>query len=344
MSYPYYTGEPIDRPNQPVELPPSRLSVQTDPKYYLPDKGLVDAVNVALLLGQPLLLTGKPGTGKTQLAYSLAYQLGLGEPLTFETKSTSQARDLFYVYDALGRFHAAQAAQLGDKMDDRIKSVDYITYNALGKAIVLTNSPEKMEKYLPLDFDKNYESRRSVVLIDEIDKAPRDFPNDILNEVENLYFRISELGNVAIKTAVNMQPILILTSNSEKPLPEAFLRRCIYYDIPFPDSARLVEIVEARLRTYAESSSEQNYGSDFVSDALDLFFRLQDGGLRKKPSTAELLDWLMVLRDLYKDADNPLTAHPDSVSRTLNSLVKMQEDQKTAQRISEQWSDKKRKI
>jgi len=328
MSYPYYTGEPIDRPNQPVELPPSRHSVQTEPKYYLPDKDLVDAVNVALLLGQPLLLTGEPGTGKTQLAYNLAHQLGL-EVLKFETKSTSQARDLFYVYDALGRFHAAQAANLGEETDK--KSVDYITYSALGKAIVLTNPP--LAKYLPRDFEKDYEPRRSVVLIDEIDKAPRDFPNDILNEIENLYFRIPELGNVEIKTADNMQPILVLTSNSEKPLPDAFLRRCIYYDIPFPEPARLKKIVEARLGTFVKQSS------DFLVDALDLFDKLRDGGLRKPPSTAELLNWLMVLRDMYKDADNPIVAHPKSVSRTLSSLVKMQADQKTARRISEQWCD-----
>jgi MoxR-like ATPase len=326
MNYPFYTEAPPKSPrNEPVELPPSRQKTQTRPEAYLPDEGLVKAVNVAFLLGQPLLLTGEPGTGKTQLAYSLAYQLGLGELLKFESKSTSSARDLFYLYDALGRFHAAQAAQLGEK-DIRKRSVDYLTYNALGEAIILTNPPETVKEYLPTDFSYT-EPRRSVVLIDEIDKAPRDFPNDILNEIENLYFRIPELGNVKIKAAENMSPILVLTSNSEKALPEAFLRRCIYYNIPFPDETRLTKIIEARLGTFSSN--------DFLNKALEVFFQLRNGNLRKKPSTAELLNWLMVLRDIYPDVDNPIAVHPDSVLDTLSSLVKMAEDQETAQRLLE---------
>jgi MoxR-like ATPase len=107
MSYPYYTGNPgVRRDRRPAQLPGSRYARQTDPAGYLPDHGLVDAVNVALLLGQPLLVTGEPGVGKTQLAHSLAWELGLGKPLVFETKSTSSARDLLYGYDTVGRFHA----------------------------------------------------------------------------------------------------------------------------------------------------------------------------------------------------------------------------------------------
>ena len=317
MNFPFYTEEPPQSSRQePVELPPSRQKSQTCPKAYLPDEGLVKAVNVALLLGQPLLLTGEPGTGKTQLAYSLAYQLGLGELLEFETKSTSTARDLFYFYDALGRFHDAQAAQLGEK-EVKKPSVDYITYNALGEAIIRTNPLETVLNYLPNAFE-HIEPRRSVVLIDEIDKAPRDFPNDILNEIENLYFRISELGNVKIETTEAMAPILVLTSNSEKPLPEAFLRRCIYYNIPFPDEKRLEKIVEGRLGTFASG--------EFLNQALELFLRLRSGGLRKKPSTAELLNWLMVLREMYPDVDNPLVTHPESGLDTLSALVKKSED------------------
>lgn len=234
MGFPFYASQPTEPPNQPVVLPGSSHVAQTRPEAYLPDKGLIDAVNVALLLGQPLLLTGEPGTGKTQLAYNLAYQLGLGEPLKFETKSTSTARDLFYVYDILGRFHAVQAGQLGETTQRN--SVDFLTYNALGLAIILTNPPESIKNWLPVDFVYT-EPRRSVVLIDEVDKAPRDFPNDILSEVENTYFRIPELGNVKIPANPDLKPILVLTSNSEKHLPDAFLRRCIYYHILFPDRA-----------------------------------------------------------------------------------------------------------
>jgi MoxR-like ATPase len=332
MNYPFYTDKPIKR-TQPVELPISRSEEQTRPEAYLPDKGLIDAVNVALLLGKPLLLTGKPGTGKTQLAYHLAYQLGL-QTLKFETKSTSQSRDLFYIYDALGRFHAAQAAQLekGKKSDEKT-SVDYITYNALGLAIIFSNELEKIKRFLPRDFDEKVKDglgkdfvfskpQRCVVLIDEIDKAPSDFPNDILNEVENLYFRIPELDNIKIGATKEMSPILILTSNSEKSLPEPFLRRCIYYDIPFPYPGRLTEIVEARLGSYAKS--------EFVKDALKLFIQLRNS-LDKKPSTAELLDWIIALRRRYEDTDNPVASYPDSALNTLSALVKKSKDQEIAQ-------------
>jgi MoxR-like ATPase len=283
-------------------------------------------VNVALLLGQPLLLTGEPGTGKTQLAFSLAWELGLDPPLKFETKSTSVAGDLFYTYNALGRFHAAQSGE-GSR-----RALDYLTYNALGLAILRANAEEAMRPFLPEGFVHGGR-RRSVVLIDEVDKAPRDFPNDILNEVEGMYFRIPELGGAVVSAEPEMRPTLVITSNSEKNLPDAFLRRCIYYNIPFPDTTRLGLIAAARLGKYAGRDDA------FLRDALRLFGRLRDPsvGLRKRPSTAELLDWLVALRQLAPDAKNPLTEAPGSVEATLCALVKTAEDQELAGPVVERW-------
>src|SRR5262245_52754184 len=230
MAFPFYTGERLKRRhNAPAQLPGSRRARQTDPAGYLPDPGLVDAVNVALLLGQPLLLTGEPGTGKTQLAYSLAWELGFEPPLSFETKSTSVARDLFYTYDAVSHFRAAQTREGSADV------LSYITWNAFGAAILRSRPIEEVRQWLPPDF-AHTGPQRSIVLIDEIDKAPRDFPNDLLNEVENLFFRVPELNNARIEANEDRRPVLVLTSNSEKNLPEAFLRRCVYYNIPFPES------------------------------------------------------------------------------------------------------------
>src|SRR5947209_746522 len=128
-TFPYYTAGK-QRPPAPVELPAPAAGGRIEPERYRPDDGLTDAANVALLLGRPVLLTGEPGTGKTEFAYHLAWRLGLAEPLTFETKSTSNATDLFYTYNALSRFHAAQARK-GSR-----DTLDYLTFNALGLAVL----------------------------------------------------------------------------------------------------------------------------------------------------------------------------------------------------------------
>ena len=327
MVFPYYTGAAKKRsPDSPIKLPGSRRAEQTAPEGYMPDPGLVDAVNVCLLLGQPLLLTGEPGTGKTQLAYSLSWELGFGTPLMFETKSSSTARDLFYTYDTLGRFHTAQTKEGSQD------SLDYLTYNALGAAILRANEESAVVQWLPKSFTHGGK-QRSVVLIDEVDKAPRDFPNDILNEVENMYFKIPELGNLTITAEDDMRPILILTSNSEKHLPEAFLRRCVYYNIPFPDRARLDQIVTARLGRFKSD------GDQWVSDALELFLQLREpnSGLNKKPATAELLGWLMFLKERDADAHGSLRQRGALVLSSLGALVKSAEDQRAARIIVEEW-------
>ncbi|MCP4699655.1 MAG: AAA domain-containing protein [Gammaproteobacteria bacterium] len=343
MHFPFYSATPVPPPEQAAVLPLSRRDKQSDPAGYLPDEELADAVNVALLLGQPLLLTGEPGTGKTQLAYHMAYQLGLHGPLKFETKSNSTARDLFYFYNHLGHFHAAQS-----KKQENTDSREFLTYNALGLAILLANHRRDVEPLLPTGFDQDMKQRfgehfaldkplRSVVLLDEIDKAPRDFPNDILNEVENLYFRIPEMGNRRIQARPDMQPVLIMTSNSEKHLPDAFMRRCIYYHIPFPDE-RLSNIIEARLGSFAGT------GNAFLQDAIALFKQIRKSShrLNKKPSTAELLGWLEALREIFAELDNPLrqAERQKLLAYSMTPLIKNTDDRETAADIINAWLDK----
>src|SRR5215471_12991577 len=188
MSYPYFArGLTIAGTGYRAEdVPTFKRSPMEDPKFYIPHPDLSHAVNVALILGMPLLVTGEPGTGKTQLASVIADALSC--PLhKFEVKSTSMARDLFYTFDAVVSF------KMRDITDQRV----FIRYQALGRAILDAFPADAVAHLLPKQGnDYIHEGpRRAVVLIDEIDKAPRDFPNDLLNEVERLYFRIPELWN-----------------------------------------------------------------------------------------------------------------------------------------------------
>jgi MoxR-like ATPase len=319
MSYPFYPNPTAHRSDGTAELSAFSRQRLRDAAGYLPDKGLVDAVNVALLLGQPLLLTGEAGTGKTELAYHLAHVLKLGEPLKFETKSTSTARDLLYTYDAVGHFRAGQTGGSKD-------ALGYLRWNALGEAIL--HSRETVEdKWLAPGF-KHAGAKRKVVLVDEIDKAPRDFPNDLLNEVEHLYFRVPELDNDLIEADPANRPILVLTSNSEKHLPDAFLRRCIYYHIPFPEK-RLTEIVLKRVSGYSDGQSP------LLGEALKLFLHLRKQLTEKKPATAELLGWLTALHQMGADETQPLRAQAELLKQSLSTLVKGENDQATAHAIVE---------
>jgi MoxR-like ATPase len=336
MEFPFYQKVLSEPPSKPVELPRSRPISEIRPETYSPDDGLVDAVNVALLLGQPLLLTGEPGTGKTHLAYHVAWQFGL-EVLKFETKSDHKAQDLFYIYDALRHFHAVQVAQANQQQSPDAK--EYLEYTALGKAIILANPLENIKQFMPISLIKDHPGppQRSVVLIDEIDKAPRDFPNDILNEIEHSHFRVPELG-IDDKIGVaddRFKPIVILTSNSEKHLPAAFLRRCVYYNIPFPKKEVLRQIVERRLEDIAKNSSE------FLTDALDLFFKLRNQ-LKEKPATAKFLNWLMTLHKMFKGPNAGKYTYPDDLVRTLSTLVTNNDDQELAQDIFKEWLENKK--
>ena len=286
---------------------------------------MVDAVNVALLLGQPLLVTGEPGTGKTLLADHIAWRLGLGEKERYQAKSTSGARDLFYTYDTLGRFNAAHTGKGGDPLT-------YLRYQALGRAILLANEIEMVREWL--NFQHPGKKQRSVVLIDEVDKAPRDFPNDILAEVEEMKFSIPELDVESISADPSMRPVLVITSNSERQLPEAFLRRCIYYHIPFPDDDRLEEIIRTRIESLKTAPAE------FLGEALELFevLRQKEWDLRKRPATAELLNWLSSLDKLLPDRNGSIRKHAPALRKSLSALVKNSDDQVVARRIVNEWT------
>ena len=307
-----YAGDGTTIASRGLTLPPYRKEDSLDdPRFYLADKPLRDAVNVALTLGQPLLVTGEPGTGKTQLAASLALELGLPAPLTFHTKTTSTAKDLFYRYDALRHFHDAHFLTAARPVDA------YVTYEALGLAILLSLPAAEAHAFLPED-RRVPAPTRSVVLIDEIDKAPRDLPNDILNEIDNLAFTVSESGRT-FRAAQAFRPIVVLTSNSEKNLPDAFLRRCVFYSIAFPDRNRLREIVHRRLGNRA-------FSAGMIDHAIEHFESLRGLALKKKPATAEFLQWMQVLERMSIDPANVGPKEAEALALSYCALAKTKED------------------
>jgi MoxR-like ATPase len=312
-SFKLYKGDGTTLSERGLHLPLFQTSDElVDPSAYIAGEGLRDSVNVSLTLGQPLLVTGEPGTGKTQLAHSIAYELGLPPPLVFHTKTTSTAKDLFYQYDALHHFHDAQFRK------EELDFEDYITYEALGLAILSSIHPDQSNTYLPAHL-QNIGPVRSVVLIDEIDKAPRDLPNDILNEIENLSFTVKETGRT-FSAAPSYRPILILTSNSEKNLPDAFLRRCVFYHIPFPDEERLKEIVRRRLKL------STHFTQQMLHNAIQHFERIREFSLKKKPATAELLSWIRILEKMQLDVGNLKPGEAEALAFTYSVLAKSKED------------------
>lgn len=308
-----YAGDGSTIAQRQLRLPPLELPASLDdPAGYLAEEGLRDAVNVALALGQPLLLTGEPGTGKTQLAASVARELGLPTPFVFNTKSSSTARDLFYRYDALRHFHDAHFRQGQGSPEE------YVTYEAFGLAIMLAAEPAAADPHLPAHL-KGKGPIRSVVLIDEVDKAPRDLPNDVLNEIEEMSFTVRETGR-SFGADRRHRPVLILTSNSEKTLPDPFLRRCVFYHLNFPSRERLIQIVQRRLGPGSRLSPAM------VDQAVRHFERIRELGLRKRPSTAEFLAWLRVLDRLGIDLTGLKPGEREAIAFTYSILAKSPED------------------
>jgi MoxR-like ATPase len=253
-------------------------------KRYIADEALLADVNAAIALRRPLLVRGEPGTGKTQLAHAVAEALSM-PLLTWHVKSTSTAQEGLYTYDVVQRLNDSR---FGDHDVSDIRR--YIKLGVLGRAFRAAETV--------------------VLLIDEIDKADVEFPNDLRRELDEMAFYVPELDETV---RAEHRPVTIITSNAEKDLPDAFLRRCVFHYIAFPDRDRLREIVAAHL---------PDLETRLVEQAILRFYGLRKvDGLRKKPSTSELLDWLVVLSRAGADPDQIANRMP-----FIGTLIKQERD------------------
>jgi MoxR-like ATPase len=291
-----YRGDGEPR-NAGAKLPPQPPSFAERGKY-IADPDLAEAINVALWVGQPLLVTGEPGVGKTTVAWSIAHELGLDGPHTFHTRSTSVGRDLLYRYDAVRHFADIQRNEPGAK-----STANYIEMEALGKAIKASE-------------------KRAVVLIDEIDKAPRDFPNDLLHELDRMQMTIAETGETL---SSKLRPVVVITSNEERTLPLPFLRRCVSHHIDFPTKERLQVILRSRLDGTGVGRPLQEAVVERGTEMRDL------NGITKRPSTSEMLAWAWALYRRGIDAA-ALRATPRHELPLLGVLLKSRDDLAVARR------------
>ena len=256
---------------------------------YIATEELTMAVNAAVTLERPLLVKGEPGTGKTELARQVAASLGL--PLIeWHVKSTTRAQQGLYEYDAVSRL---RDSQLGEA---RVHDVQH--YIKRGKLWQAFDAPERV-----------------VLLIDEVDKADIEFPNDLLQELDRMVFHVYETGETV---RARHRPVVIITSNNEKDLPDAFLRRCFFHFIRFPDPATLEAIVRVHFPAIKES---------LLHAALTQFFEIREvPGLKKKPSTSEVLDWLKLLLAEDLSADDLKRDAKSILPRLHGALLKTEQD------------------
>ena len=277
------------------EKPPPKKVTR---EQYLPDEGVKQAVDLSIALRRPLLVQGEPGCGKTRLAYSVAYALGLPLEVSY-VKSTTRGQDLLYSYDAVNRLYDAQLGANGPKDNENkplCKNIaNYIRLGPLGKAIARSEN-----------------GQASVVLIDEIDKADLDFPNDLLWELDRLEFKVSEAPEIKYKAneKPELLPIIIIADNEEKPLPPAFLRRCIFHCIEFPKTInRLQEILEAH-----------KIDRKLSDKAINIIRDLREMNLNKPPGLSELIDWVT-----YLEAFEYKTTQLDELPK-IGALLKEKQD------------------
>ena len=270
----------------------------TGTEKYIATDDLRLAVNAAVTLQKPLLIKGEPGTGKTMLAEELAQ--GLGKPLLqWHIKSTTKAQQGLYEYDAVSRL---RDSQLGD---DKVHNIS--NYIRKGKLWQAFEADEQV-----------------VLLIDEIDKADIEFPNDLLVEIDKMEFSVYETGELV---KAKQRPIVVITSNNEKELPDAFLRRCFFHYIKFPERDTMEQIIAAHYPGIKQS---------LVSEALNMFFEIRNiPGLKKKPSTSELLDWLKLLmaddipEAILKDRDGK-----NAIPPLYGALMKNEQDVHLLERLA----------
>lgn len=262
----------------------------TGTRTYVATDDLTMAVNAAVTLERPILIKGEPGTGKTRLAIEVAE--ALGHPLfEWHIKSTTKAQQGLYDYDAVARL---RDSQLGD---ERVYDIsNYIIRGKIWEAFAAEERP--------------------VLLIDEIDKADIEFPNDLLQELDQMEFFVYETRQLV---KARHRPIVIITSNNEKELPDAFLRRCFFHYIRFPDKETMQQIVDVHY---------PNLKKDLLREALEAFYKIREvPGLRKKPSTSELLDWIKLLlaEDIPPEALRPENAR-SSIPPLYGALLKNEQD------------------